>query len=656
MNTPFALLDDCNSTPEAPTSRLFTDFVREHRCEEPDDLDVFCARVEASLQDGLHGVLLADYEWGVRLIGASIEGPPPGGVLRVLLFGKCDVMSRLDVDRWLNFQVEAAADRIGGAAGVFGWKADVDDRQFHDAIQRIQQLIAAGETYQINYTYRLNGWARGAPAGLYRLLRDRQRVPYGALIHLPGGVGPQYVLSFSPELFLSFDGQCMVARPMKGTAPVPADEREIEACAAALSSDTKNRAENVMIVDLLRNDLGRIAKLGTVRVSRLFHVSRHGSVLQMTSDVEAEPVSGVSMADVLRAAFPCGSIIGAPKKRSAELIAQIEGSPRGQYTGAIGWLQAAAPGQTLGPFCLSVAIRTLQLGPESTGLRAVTFGVGAGIVADSNAASERAECQLKAAFVTASPAGFDLIETMYTADGAVPLVKWHLRRLATSAAELGFALHKVGAALEIERAARALRVGKWRMRLRLQSDGHIEISSEPLKPLAATSHGMLTSCIHNSFPVRLSRHKTTLREHLDAGVQRAMSAGAFDTLFHTEDGWLVDGGRSNVFVCLNGRWYTPAVEGGALPGVLRSVLLSDRRLGVSERRLNLDDLAQATAVVATNALRGVVGIALAGPYRYSNVHLGVSVPMVASAIQGNLSETLLPDFSGAADNRQLHES
>jgi len=624
LNEPFALLDDCNATSEAPSSRLLSGFVREHRCGPPQDLDAVCAAVEQDLQQGLHGVLLADYEWGVRLIGANVSGRDLShAALRVLMFARSETMSRAQVDAWL---VEHAGADGAGAAGFFGWRSEVDDRQFAAAIERIKALIAAGETYQINYTYPMHGWALGDPVRLYGMLRSRQPVPYGALIRLPAPEDPEYVLSLSPELFLSFDGERLLARPMKGTAPAAGEEGDRRAAAASLSSDPKNRAENVMIVDLLRNDLGRIARPGTVRVPRLFEVSRHGDVLQMTSDVEGVPRQGTTLADILRATFPCGSITGAPKIRSVELIAQLETSERGLYTGAIGWLGPAAAPSSLGPFCLSVAIRTLLLGQESAGLRPVRFGVGSGIVTDSDAAGERSECQLKAGFVLRHCAGFELLETMYAADGAVPLLSEHLVRLRSSAAELGFACDATAVAAEVEASVRRLGDGAWRLRIALRSDGRAAITWEPLPALEATRHWMLTAPLPPGLPNRLSRHKTTLRRHYDAGVQRAMAAGAFDTLYHAADGRLVDGGRSSVLVRLGDAWYTPPVEDGALPGIVRSILLRDPGLRVFERTLYLQDLQEATAVMACNGLRGIIGIQAVGAVRYRDVPQAVPVP------------------------------
>jgi para-aminobenzoate synthetase/4-amino-4-deoxychorismate lyase len=396
----FALLDDRNATAAQPTSRLYTGFVREHRCTDPATLDATWAAAESDLRAGLHAVVLADYEWGMKLLRAGHRTLPAddGASLRLLMFERLARLSKDDADAWLRWRDGGRA--TPAPAGVTGLRASVDRAAFHDAIGRIHEAIRAGETYQVNYTYRLDGRARGTPVALYRRLRARQPVPYGAFIALPPGSAVRHVLSCSPELFLRHDGGVLTARPMKGTAPrggAPEGDSEM---ARWLADDEKNRAENLMIVDLLRNDLGRIARIGSVRVPDLFTIESHPTVFQMTSTVQARLAPELSFADLLRATFPCGSITGAPKHHTMELIAELESTPRGLYTGAIGWVDAPRDGARCGDFCLSVAIRTLLLGEAVDGLAPAQLGIGAGIVLDSEAESEFDECRLKARFLT----------------------------------------------------------------------------------------------------------------------------------------------------------------------------------------------------------------------------------------------------------------
>ncbi|MGD7324944.1 aminodeoxychorismate synthase component I, partial [Ralstonia pseudosolanacearum] len=464
---PFALLDDATSA-GAPCSRWYTGYAGEI-VRPPGTLAGLDDALRAAWADGLHALVLAPYEFGRPLVGLSSAMPAsarlPGhdGCLRVLLFRSMQVLSAAEVDALFDAWPEA-----GSAAGLFDCAASVDHDAYVHAIARIQDWIAAGDTYEVNYTYRLRMTAFGAPAALYRRLRARQPVPYGALIGLPEGGA---ILSCSPELFFSHRAGTLVARPMKGTAPASGDPEVDQARAAALAADEKNRAENLMIVDLLRNDLGRLARPGSVRVPTLFEVTPYGSVLQMTSTVQAEIPPETGLADCLAALFPCGSITGAPKRRTMEIIDALEPQPRGFYTGAIGWIDAPSGDRAMGDACFSVAIRTLVLGaPGTDGLHSCELGIGSGIVHDSAADEEYAECRLKARFVTALDPDLSLFETMRaTRAEGVPLLERHLARLAHSARAFGFGFDRDALVREVARACAALpEAGAHRMRLSLR--------------------------------------------------------------------------------------------------------------------------------------------------------------------------------------------
>ena len=343
----FALLDDCAATRERPTRRLYQGFEREHRCTDPSGLDTMWARVDADLRSGLHAVLLLDYEWGSKLLEAGHEqlGNADASALRVLMFGELSLLCEAEVSAWLAGR---EADPTA-AAGVMHLTASVDPAAFTRAIARIHEAIGAGETYQVNYTYRLQGQAFGAPVALYRRLRARQPVCFGARIVMPergeSVATATHVLSCSPELFLQHSDGLLTARPMKGTAArAPGPESDSET-ARHLSIDIKNRAENLMIVDLLRNDLGRLARTGSVTVPALFAIESYSTVFQMTSTVQARLKPGLGMPEVLRATFPCGSITGAPKHHTMQLIAGLEATQRGLYCAAMlgfGFDRAAA--------------------------------------------------------------------------------------------------------------------------------------------------------------------------------------------------------------------------------------------------------------------------------------------------------------------------
>ncbi|MDM0115993.1 aminodeoxychorismate synthase component I [Variovorax sp. J22R133] len=616
----FALLDDRDATREHPTSRLYQSFVREHRCTDPAGLDATWRDVDADLRSGLHAVLLADYEWGAKLVKAGHDKLPrdDASSLRVLMFRELTRLSSDEASAWL----ESLDQDASAATGVMNLTPSVDHPAFIQAIAQIHEAIAAGETYQVNYTFRLHGEAYGSPISLYRRLRRRQPVSYGAFIALPAShddASTTHVLSCSPELFLRHQHGTLTARPMKGTASRISAEQGPEGDSEAarhLSIDTKNRAENVMIVDLLRNDLGRLAQIGSVKVAELFAIEPYSTVFQMTSTVQARLKPEIAFPDVLRAAFPCGSITGAPKHHTMQLIAGLESTPRGLYCGAIGWMDAPQGDARIGDFCFSVAIRTLTLREESQGLRPVRMGIGAGIVVDSVADDEFEECHLKGRFLTGLDPGFELFETMLVTkeEGAAPVVHHldrHLQRMARSAQVLGFGFHR-DAALDavLERTLTLATVGKWRMRLALSHDGGMQLQHAALGALPGDSVTLLIANerLPNANP--LAAHKTTLRKTYDEGVRAAERAGAFDSLYFTHDGRLAEGARTSVFVKLDDQWFTPPVADGALPGVMRGCLLEDPSWSATERSLSLQDLQEAQAIVVCNALRGALSARL----------------------------------------------
>ena len=302
----FALLDDAGAIGEA-RSRLYSRHAGTLECVDAAGWPQLLIDLQAALGRGLYAVPVLTYELGAHLQGLPAH-PVDGPLARVLLFENCEHMDASQAEAWIATR---AADPA--PAGVAGIAANVDEAAFTEAIDRIRDYIAAGDTYQVNYTYRLRFDAYGPLVALYARLRARQRVPYGALVALPGG---EALLSFSPELFVRHEAGSLITRPMKGTAPASGDDAVDDARARALSEDGKNRAENLMIVDLLRNDLGRIAVTGSVAVPALFEVKRYGAVLQMTSTVQAQLRPDATLEEVFAALYPCGSITGAPKRRT----------------------------------------------------------------------------------------------------------------------------------------------------------------------------------------------------------------------------------------------------------------------------------------------------------------------------------------------------
>ncbi len=629
----FALLDDCTATETCPTSRLYTGFVRECRCDDPRRLDEVWRQAAGEMRAGRHAVVLADFEWGVRLQRGDDTGMAPGegGALRILLFSSLRRLSRQAVDAWLGKREREALGGEAGQgapgedgmpgpapAGVCDLRPSLDRAAFNDALARIQEAIVAGETYQVNYTYRLDCQVLGSSLSLYRRLRASQPVAFGAFLSLPPGAHadePTQVLSCSPELFLRHQGGLIQARPMKGTAARAMAGEDEGAIARELSRNPKTRAENLMIVDLLRNDLGRVARTGSVRVPALFAVESHPTLLQMTSTIEAELPPAVSFPEVLRATFPCGSITGAPKHRTLHWIRVLETRPRGLYTGALGWIEPQTGNRAAaacGDFCLSVAIRTLMLGAPAPGQspwapRSGRLGIGAGIVSDSQAAAEYDECQLKARFLTELDPGFSLFETLYvTREEGIRYLERHLARLKRSAACLGFRLQLADLRQALAARVATLAAGiPFRFRLVLHKNGSYELDAAPLDGLPDGPLGLLVAPVPVDAADPLLGHKTTWRARYDTAIAEAGRQGAFDMLFYNHDGLVTEGGRSNIFLKLDGTWVTPPLSAGLLPGVMRSVLLDDPAWGAREAPITLADLDRAEEIRVCNALRGV---------------------------------------------------
>lgn len=603
----FALLDDACAPahPQPRPSRLYTGLLGTLVTGDEAGTDILFSSLEAALSDGCHAVGLFDYELGHGLQRLPDSRHTRGTLATVLLFEDCCRLSATEVEAWLAAQAASAAHAVSGLTPM------LDEAAFTEAVDAIHRYITAGDTYQVNFTFPLRFDVHGDPVALYAALRARQPVPYGALLRLPDGAT---VLSLSPELFVSHAGGRLVCRPMKGTAPASGEPDLDERRAQALRASEKERSENLMIVDLLRNDLGRIARTGSVRVPALFSVERFGGVLQMTSTIEAEAVPGLGLRQVFDALYPCGSITGAPKRRTMQIIDELESRPRRLYTGGIGWFDPPAASGSLGDFMLSVPIRTLLLdAPDGNDRRAAEMAVGAGIVYDSDARSEYQECLLKARFLTGLAPGFELFETLHaTRDGCRHLGR-HLERLARSAAQLGFRFDKARIRERLQAACDALPDARpARLRLALSAAGEIGIAVAPLAPLAGPVRVLLADTVMPSADPMLA-HKTSLRRVYDEGWRRAEAAGAFDALFFNERGELTEGGRSNVFLRLEGRWHTPPLSSGLLPGVMRAVLLDDPAWDAVERPLTRADLRAAEAICVCNALRGALAATVDWP-------------------------------------------
>jgi aminodeoxychorismate synthase, component I, bacterial clade len=553
----------------------------------PEQLAVACAELDEACRS-CHAIVLSDYEIGSWFepklkIGVEEHSWAP---FQAWLFDEATWLPPDAFEQWLDQRLEmaGAAERPSGIAEM---RAGLNQCEYAAAVELALRHIAGGDVYQLNLTWRIDFTFFGSYLALYRKLRRSQPVNYGAYLSLADRV----VMSLSPELFLERRGDALVSKPMKGTRARDGDNGTDQATAKALQQSEKDRAENLMIVDLIRNDLGKIAQIGSVRVDRLFAIEQYPTVYQMVSQVTGR-VPDRSLYPTLKALFPSGSVTGAPKIRAMEIIGDLERFSRGIYTGAIGHIR---PG---GDFVFNVAIRTIELTPNNRG----RLHVGSGIVADSSANAEYEECWSKARFLTELPSDFALLETILLQGGELNRLDAHLQRLKQSAHFFGFKCDESRIREILLHTRQKSLEGSHRVRLTLGKDGRIDVGFQPLVKLPQRISFVLALDRVDSSDILL-RHKTTARGLYDRALRR-LETECFDALFFNQREELTEGARSNVFLLKDGVWFTPPVESGLLNGIMRQEILC--AMPVRVRKLYRDDLLNADAVYLSNALRGLV--------------------------------------------------
>lgn len=482
-------------------------------------------------------------------------------------------------------------DEFVSAAPEGTWMPTTPRDRYESSVDRIRELIAAGETYQVNHTMRLRSRVAGDPRGLYRDLCYAQRGAFSAYLDL----GRYRVLSASPELFFELRDGAIVTRPMKGTAPRGRWPEEDRAVADRLLASAKDRAENAMIVDLLRNDLGRISRTGSVTWADVFQVERYETVWHLTTTVSAALEAGVGLAAVFRGLFPSGSVTGAPKVRTMEIISELEDSPRGIYCGAVGYLSPAGPGRPDARF--NVAIRTVTLDTAST---TAEYGVGGGITWESDPEAEYEEAAAKARVLTARRPDFELLETMRIdpAEGVRHLER-HLQRLADSAEYFGFRFEETEAREAVEKTAASAPPTPGRVRLALRKDGTVQVAIMPLAHEPEVIRVAIDDVPQDPRDVFLF-HKTSRRERYEDARRRHPDAD--DVLLVNDRGEVTESTIASVAVRVDGRWVTPPVEAGLLPGIGRAVALEEERL--SEGSVTVEDARSSEELVLISDTRG----------------------------------------------------
>ena len=466
-----------------------------------------------------------------------------------------------------------------------------NENEYEKNIDKIKEHIGNGDTYQINYTTKYKFKFIGDIFSFYSRLKENQKVSYTALINHNNN----YIISISPELFFRTDKNGLISvKPMKGTAgkDLPADW---------LPQDEKNISENVMIVDMLRNDLGRLCQPGTVKVSRLFDVEEYETLWQMTSTINGKLIPRIRSLEIIKSLLPCGSVTGAPKINSMKIIRSLEKEPRNIYTGAIGYW---------GPedkSIFNVAIRTLNLQQSGGRKFEGEMGVGGGIVYDSLANEEYKECRIKAQFLFNSSPDFSLIETMLCTEGKIKYLIRHLQRLKSSAQYFNIPCNITALKKEVKNYAASLE-GRLRLRLLLNAGGELSLEHLPVITTESIQQHVVLSRHKTNSQDPFLYHKTTLRKLYDSEHRKYANADCRDVIFRNEKNEITEGAISNIFIRKYGKYYTPPLSCGLLAGIERQAMM--KRLKAKEKILYLNDLKKAEEIILTNSVRGATKVTL----------------------------------------------
>ena len=615
----FVFLDTSSPDPENYQSFLFLNPVDRLICRDGEDLEKYLDNLQQRLADGYFLAGWVGYEFGAILEGgihrSGTRLPESQTVLADLgVFLKPYTFKHATGENDFPFDKSSPLGEV--ECSINNIRPNMRREEFVEALGHVRRYIGAGDTYQVNYTMKLLFDFFGSAEKLYSILRRNQSVGYGAYIRN----GRERILSFSPELFFRKKGLEITARPMKGTAHRGRNSGEERANCLELHNDIKNRSENVMIVDLLRNDLARLMYghgQSRIFVDSLFDVESYESLLQMTSTIKAtssQPaMQNLQLTELFRALFPCGSITGAPKIRTMQIINELEKGPRGVYTGAIGYF---APD---GSAVFNVPIRTLRLHGEQG-----EMGIGAGITYDSDPEDEWHESLLKGKFLTNRQPEFHLFETLLWQQGAgYFLLDEHLQRLETAAQFFQFSCDIAVIRLLLGEKAGLFPEDCCRVRLVLEKDGRATVTADAATPPACISLPAVPAKCDDGHlptidfsPTRVNTgaawpfFKTSRRELYAGEYARALEHGLYECLFVNEVGEVTEGCISNLIVYAKGRYRTPPIACGLLPGVMRGRLLADDSRLVVEEVLTEEDVRAAEAVFVCNSVRGVVRVAV----------------------------------------------
>jgi len=582
---PYCLFEDGH------TGQLFENPKAIITADALEDVGPKLAHIEECVHQGAYAAGCIRYEaaaaFHARLLSAPNNAKP---LLLFALFDQPRVLKGAELDAFWR-QKALSSPVCTAVKTAAAW----DLETYSKAAETILNHIAVGDIYQANLTFPLQLDVQGSAEAFYARLRQNQPAAYGAFLNLDDTL----VLSFSPERFFAVDGEIIRTQPMKGTAPA-----NIPGAAEALQNDAKNKAENLMITDLLRNDLSQVAQAGSVSVPDLFKIERLPSVYQMTSQISAKRSADADLHTLMQALFPCGSVTGAPKLSAMQILQRLEAGPRGIYCGAIGMLSPK------GNMTFSVPIRTIVQEKANTRL-----DIGSGIVADSTATAEYEECLLKAKFLSAQRAPFSLLETMGFSKAAQQPSEtaprhWsrHQRRLTKAAAHFGFTPVCEDLSTQVEAFCSGLAPGDYKIRLLYSRYGALSLTASSA-PAKVNQWRVRLATLDDHVDTDFLRFKTTFRDGYARALHTAKRRGPCDEVFLIDaDEKLLEGCYSNIFLEKNGELLTPRQNGRFLPGILREALIETNQ--VREADLSVSDLATADRVFAGNALRGLISVTI----------------------------------------------
>ena len=567
-------------------------------CNDSSEVGTCLDRIDAAIRSGYFAAGFFSYELGYHFLDIPFTKRHE---LPLICFGIFETVKKIPLDALTRLLAKQSS---GETFSITGGRYSLDKDSYFEALAFIKDHLEKGNTYQVNYTFKYKFDFSGSMIKLFLSLVERQPVPYGGLIHLDRWD----ILSLSPELFFSRKDDEIMVRPMKGTICRGTDVDEDTANERALSESTKDRAENIMIVDLLRNDLGKISVPGSVSPSGIFDIEKYETLFQMTSTVKARLNPGISWRTIIEEIFPSGSVTGAPKKRTMEIIQQLENEDRNIYTGSMGYILPS--GQSL----FNVAIRTVLLDNKTS---QGEMGIGSGIVYDSDPLKEYDESLLKGSFMTSLNSGADhkLIETMLWEEDAIFLEQLHLRRLAKSADHFSFEYNEKDVKLALQELPSLFDPGvNYRVRLLLNRSGEFELDVSKMPPPPEQPVKVTVSDIRTDKTDHFLYHKTTKREIYTAELERIRKEGCYEVLFLNCEEEVTEGAISNIIMRKGEEFFTPPLSCGLLCGTYREHLIETGSIPLKEKVLRLEDLKNADELFIVNSVMKMVRAELVVSY------------------------------------------